>query len=235
MVASIASIALHEPTGGAPGHDGSSPGLGPSWLPIEPSRTPDPAWVMALEWASRQLDPAAITAHMAVKRAAREQAIDDLVAQGVHGDRMVCTIMHDAERAPLTTNLAQVMSLGVDLAPHDPSCPHGRMRRVALVITALSWHDIYFSSTDHLDDDAFHDLLFNAVLQDPVRDLPGGALVHEWVDLATAGGHDLRDRWLAWYASDHERDAAAATGEPVPVRRRRDPSRDAALPRPCRP
>jgi hypothetical protein len=226
MVASIESMALHEPSGASHG----------GWLGGEcAGRTPDPAWVMALEWANRQLDPVFITRHMQSKRGVRQHAIDDLVAEGVHGERMVCTILHDAERAPLTTNLAQVLSLGVDLAPHDPACPHGRMRRAALAIAALAWHDIYFSSTDHLDDDAFHDLLFTAVLQDPVRDLPGGALVHEWVDLATAGGEGLRDCWLSWYASDGERSDAAADGEPVPPRRRRDPSRDAALPRPSKP
>jgi hypothetical protein len=233
MVASIDTIALHEPSGTSQGPDGPAPG--PTWSPIEPSRSPDPAWVAALEWAARQLDPAFITDLMRAKRQAREQAIDVLVAAGIHGDRMMCTLLHDAEHAALTTNLDQILALGVDLAPHDPACPLGRVRRVALVVAALSWHDIYFSSTDHLDDDAFHDLLFGAVLKDPVRDLPGGALVHEWVDLATAGGDDLRERWLAWYASDHERDAAAAQGEPVPIRRRRDPSRDAALPRPSRP
>jgi hypothetical protein len=190
---------------------------------------------MALAWANQQLDPVAINGHMQSKRAVRRQAIDDLVAAGVHGDRMVCTILHDAEHAPLTTNLSQVLSLGVDLALHDPACPHGRMRRTALVIAALAWHDIYFSSTDHLDDDAFHELLFMAVLQDPVRDLPGGALVHEWIDLATVGGEGLRERWLSWYASDGERSDAAAAGEPLPPHRRRDPSRDAALPRPCKP
>jgi len=226
MVASIESMALHEPSGASHG----------GWLGAEcAGRTPDPAWVMALEWANRQLDPVAITKHMQSKRSVRQHAIDELVAQGTHGDRMVCTILHDAEHAPWTTNLAQVLSLGVDLAPHDPACPHGRMRRTALVIAALAWHDIYFSSTDHLDDDAFHELLFTTVLQDPVRDLPGGALVHEWVDLATAGGEGLRERWLSWYASDGERTDAAADGEPVPPRRRRDPSRDAALPRPSKP
>jgi hypothetical protein len=226
MVASIESMALQQPSGASHG----------GWLGLEcAGRTPDPAWVAALEWANRQLDPAAITRHMQGKRSMRERAIDDLVAVGTHGDRMVCTILHDAEHAPLTTNLAQVLALGVDLAPHDPACPHGRMRRTALVIAALAWHDIYFSSTDHLDDDAFHELLFTAVLQDPVRDLPGGALVHEWVDLATAGADGLRERWLSWYASDGERSDAAADGEPVPPRRRRDPSRDAALPRPSRP
>jgi len=226
MVVGIESMALHEPSGAS--HGG---GLGAEC----PSRTPDPAWVLALEWANRQFDPVAITRHMQAKRSAREQAIDELVALGTHGDRMVCTILHDAEHAPWTTNLAQALSLGVDLAPHDPGCPNGRMRRTALVIAALAWHDIYFSSTDHLDDEAFHELLFAAVLQDPVRDLPGGALVHEWVDLATAGGEGLRERWLSWYASDGERTAAAADGEPVPPRRRREPSRDAALPRPSKP
>lgn len=226
MVASIESMALHEPAGASHG----------GWVGREfAGRVPDPAWVMALEWANQQLDPEAINRHMQSKRVVRQQAIDDLVAAGVHGDRMVCTILHDAEHAPLTTNLAQVMSLGVDLASHDPACPHGRMRRMALVIAALAWHDLYFSSTDHLDDDAFHDLLFTAVLLDPVRDLPGGALVHEWVDLATAGGQGIRERWLSWYATECERAAAVADGESVPPRRRRDPSRDAALPRPSKP
>jgi len=226
MVASMESMVLHEPSGASEG----------GWLGAEGTgRTPDSAWVMALEWANRQLDPASIARHMQSKRSAREQAINELVSAGTHGDRMVCTIMHDAEHAPLTTNLAQVLSIGVDLAPHDPGCPHGRMRRTALVIAGLAWHDIYFSSPDHPHDDAFHDLLFTAVLQDPVRDLPGGALVHEWVDLATAGGEGLRERWLSWYASDGERADAAAEGEPVPPRCRRDPSRDAALPRPSKP
>lgn len=198
-------------------------------------REPDPAWSAAIEWAQRQFDPAAVERRMDAKRRARAEAIDALHARRIHGDRMVCTLLYDSEHAAMTTNLQQVLALGVDLVSHDPACPTGRLRRVALVVVALAWHDIYLSCTDHLDDDALHQVLFETVLQDPVRDLPGGAQVHEWIDLATVGSDGLEERWLSWYASEHERTAREGDGEVLPPIRRRTPSRDAALPRPTRP
>ncbi len=197
---------------------------------------PDPEWLSALECAEASLDHEHIEAIMDEKRGARDRAIDALESQEPSSNRMMCTIMHDSEHAALTTNLQQLAELGVvlpNVAVSDGSARAVALTKaVALIACGLAKHDVYLTGTDHLDDAVLYEALVGQVLHEPVRDVPGGALVHEWIDLSTMGEGSARERWLTWYASDAERDHAHQCGEAVPPKLRRVPSRDAALPRP---
>ena len=170
------------------------------------------------------LERHAIRRLMRDKRRRRETAIRELHLAGVrHGgpnDPGYWALVHDLEFAPLTTNLAQLREIGVEMA--DPMVLDDAELASSLdgVIRGLAVIDVYLLHTGHLDDRELYTLL---------RDVPAGCGSREWIDVA--GGSD-RETFLAWYADDDDREEARLDGEILPDRRPLKSDRDARLPRP---
>lgn len=167
------------------------------------------------------------------KRQARSAAIDSLhrsgVADGGPDDAGYWTLVHDLERAPLTTNLAQLSEIGVDLPDPRVIDDHAIADALDGVVRGLATIDVFLLRTDHLDDRDLYELLHGRILRERVREVPPGCGSREWIDLGGGGG---RETWLAWYADDAERRKARDGGEPVPERRAWRADRDRTLPRP---
>lgn len=172
------------------------------------------------------------------KRRARERAIDGLLAQARHtggcADRMYWTLVWDLEMAPMTTNLEQLAEVGFIPVPPDDVC-EGEMKDVLDdLISELARLGVYLTHTDHLGDRDLYELLVTRVLREQVRDLPPSPDVVEWIDLAVGELPSGEDVYLAVYATDAERRAAAAAAprKRLPARRERVVERDRWLPRP---
>ena len=179
------------------------------------------------------LERHAIRRLMRDKRRRRETAIRELHLAGVrHGgpnDPGYWALVHDLEFAPLTTNLAQLREIGVEMA--DPMVLDDAELASSLdgVIRGLAVIDVYLLHTGHLDDRELYTLLRERILRESVRDVPAGCGSREWIDVA--GGSD-RETFLAWYADDDDREEARLDGEILPDRRPLKSDRDARLPRP---
>ena len=179
------------------------------------------------------LDPEEIRLLMERKRRDRAEAIESLHASGAAAggpdDAGYWALVHDLERAPLTTNFAQLAELGIE--PPDPRVIDDTEITAALreMVDGLALLEVFLLRTNHLDDRMLYELLRNRILRESVREVPPGCGSREWIDV---GGGGDRETWLAWYADDDERRHARARGEVVPSRRRARSDRDAALPRP---
>lgn len=167
------------------------------------------------------------------KRMARHDAIEDLRCaargRGESDDPGFWSLVHDLERAPLTTNLAQLAEIGVEVPKERTMSDQEVSRSLEEVIEGLSRIDVYLRHTDHLDDRSLHRSLRDTILVEPVRDLPAGIGCCEWIDLS--GGAD-RSAHLAVHASDESRDQAVDRGGWVPERLPPLADRDRLLPRP---
>ncbi len=179
------------------------------------------------------LERRAIRRLMREKRRRRAGAIIAMHREGVReggpDDRGYWALVHDLECAPLTTNLAQLREIGVEMP--DPLVLDDRELTRALdeVIRGLAVIDVYLLRTDHLDDRGLYVLLRDRILRETIRDVPAGCGSREWIDVA--GGSD-RETFLAWYAEDFDREEARDEGEVVPERRPFKSDRDRTLPRP---
>ena len=169
------------------------------------------------------------------KRRSRHTAIERLRAEarrrGESDEIGLWSLIHDLERAPLTTNLRQLSEIGIEMLVESTLDDEELSRSLAEVIEGLSRLDVHLRHTDHLDDRALHRALRDRVLCEPVRDLPAGIGCCEWIDMS--GGED-RSAFLAVHASDESRRLAAERGQWVPDRVRPSADRDRALPLPSR-
>ena len=170
---------------------------------------------------------------MQEKRRRREAAIRELHLAGMqHGgpnDPGYWALVHDLEFAPLTTNLAQLREIGVELPDPLVLDDADMAKTLEAVIRGLAVIDVYLLHTGHLDDRELYTLLRYRILRERVRDVPAGCGSREWIDVA--GGSD-RETFLAWYADDEDREEARLAGEIIPDRRPLKSDRDACLPRP---
>ena len=128
------------------------------------------------------------------KQTVREQRIDRLVdearARGEDEDRIFWSIVHDLEVAPMTTNRRQLDEIGFEVP--DLACmleldPRVRKAMLWELIHALALIRVYLRGTDHLDDRALLDLLYERVIEEPVPDLPHAVGVRDWVDCSDGG------------------------------------------------
>ena len=170
---------------------------------------------------------------MHAKRRTRHAAIEALRSQargrGESDELGLWTLIHDLERAPLTTNLAQLAEIGVEV-PLESTLEDGEVSRsLTEVIDGLHRLDVYLRHTDHLDDRSLLRVLRDGVLDETVRDLPSGIGSFEWIDLT--GGED-RSAFLAVHAGKGSRRAAAEEGAWLPGRLSPLADRDRDLPRP---
>jgi hypothetical protein len=141
------------------------------------------------------LPEAEIEAILSRRREARTRAIDAIEAEwkakGRHEDRTYLSLVHDFERASMTTNRVQLEEIGVRVpAPGAIDLPDDEVRHVLWsIIYGLERLHVYLLSTDHLDDRRLLERLVNGVLQDEIRDLPPSDGVSEFVDFGLDGEH----------------------------------------------
>ncbi|MSR40415.1 MAG: hypothetical protein EXS10_00715 [Phycisphaerales bacterium] len=142
----------------------------------------------------------------------RESAIDALVAEarrdgtGVQ-DRMYWTIFYDMERAPATTNRAQLRVLGIDVPLSSDVVDAALPALLASITAGLARWGVYFQCTDHLSDREFYDRLSTRVLEEQIAELPPDSGATEHIDFAVDASSEVLD----WYAS-RDRNAPSKAG-----------------------
>lgn len=138
------------------------------------------------------------------QRRLRAEAIDRLQDEAKRAggitDRLYWTMVYDFELAPLTTNLAQLRELGIEVPPADTLDEAMLSARLWEVIEGLARLNVYLVSTDHLTDRELYDRLERRVLREEVREVPPEPGVREYIDLgasesglhSSSGGRDAR-------------------------------------------
>ncbi len=145
------------------------------------------------------------------QRAERAASIDRLIEEasdrGDCTDRMYWTLLYDFEHAPLTTNLRQLADTGFEPPTVDGLSEVELGTWLWEMIETLGELGVFLVHTDHLGDRELYRRLVEEVLVEPVRSLPPGAGVSEFVDLV--GGDDDAQRLIyqRFYASDPERES----------------------------
>lgn len=112
------------------------------------------------------------------KSEARERAIDKLITDAADrndpmADRFYWMLVHDMELAPMTTNAAQLLEIGIDV----------QIVSMWEIINGLADLGIYLLNTNYVDDLELLGRLKNEITQEPVRDLPPTFGVNEFVDI----------------------------------------------------
>ncbi|MGA0873241.1 MAG: hypothetical protein ACO3SJ_10230 [Phycisphaerales bacterium] len=129
------------------------------------------------------------------KRRLRLEAIDRLQDEAKRAggitDRLYWTMVYDFELAPLTTNLAQLRDLGIDVPPADSLDEPALSAKLWQVIKGLARLHVFLISTDHLTDRELYHRLESRVLREEVREVPPEPGVREYIDLGT--GDDASD------------------------------------------
>ena len=186
------------------------------------------------------LPEAEIEAILSRRREARTRAIDALEAEwkakGRHEDRGYLSLVHDFERASITTNRAQLEEIGVRVpAPGELDLPDDEVRRVLWsIIYGLERLHVYLLSTDHLDDRRLLARLVNGVLQDEIRDLPPSESVSEFIDFGLDGERPdgLGGPFEPQDDDDAEFDPQGRRGDAMLAAKRPPGRRDHLLPHP---
>jgi hypothetical protein len=145
----------------------------------------------------------------------RESAIDRLVAdaaaRGDCTDRFYWMLVYDLEMAPMTSNMKQLLDLGVAVPAPGDLDDRELPAKLWEIIETLGELGVYLLNTDPLSDRELYTRLFEEVLVEPVRDLPPTEGVSEFIDLnarddveppapCAQANHD-RDRFLPRPAS----------------------------------
>lgn len=160
-------------------------------------------------------------AYLARRRQERNEAIDRLVAEasarGHHAERAFWAMIYDFERAPRTTNRAQLAALGVELPASGELADDEIAAHLWTVIESLARLGVYLMNTDHLTDRQLYERLEGEVIDEDVPDIVGNDGTQEWVDLSTLEEQEIFDEL---YGGSPERRAMAPG------------NRDARLPRP---
>jgi hypothetical protein len=126
------------------------------------------------------------------KRRIRVEAIDRLQDEAKRAggitDRLYWTMVYDFELAPLTTNLAQLRDMGIDVPPAESLDESALSTKLWEVIEGLSRLQVYLISTDHLTDRELYHRLESRVLREEIREVPPEPGVREYIDLGSGGG-----------------------------------------------
>lgn len=129
------------------------------------------------------------------KRRLRLEAIDRLQDEAKRAggitDRLYWTMVYDFELAPLTTNLAQLRDMGIDVPPAESLDEPALSTKLWEVIEGLARLNVFLISTDHLTDRDLYHRLESRVLREQVREVPPEPGVREYIDLGT--GDDAGD------------------------------------------
>ncbi|MGA1394039.1 MAG: hypothetical protein ACO38W_12880, partial [Phycisphaerales bacterium] len=75
-------------------------------------------------------------------------------------------MVYDFELAPLTTNLAQLRDMGIDVPPAESLDESALSAKLWAVIEGLSRLQVYLISTDHLTDRELYQRLESRVLRE---------------------------------------------------------------------
>ncbi len=154
----------------------------------------------------------AFAAAISSMKSRREAGIDALVAHAraegaAMTDRLYWTVVYDLERAPTTTNRAQLRLLGVEV-PTPDSVDDEVLPDLLLEIAAgLARWGVYLQCTDHLSDRELYERLATRVLDEQVAELPPDSGASEHIDFAVDASSEVLD----WYAT-RERDAPRRAG-----------------------
>ncbi|MFZ9692421.1 MAG: hypothetical protein ACO3EP_10300 [Phycisphaerales bacterium] len=123
------------------------------------------------------------------KRRIRVEAIDRLQDEAKRAggitDRLYWTMVYDFELAPLTTNLAQLRDMGIDVPPAESLDESALSAKLWAVIEGLSRLQVYLISTDHLTDRELYQRLESRVLREEIREVPPEPGVREYIDLGS--------------------------------------------------
>ncbi len=159
-------------------------------------------------------------AYLAARRRTRAEAIDRLVEeavrQGHFASRTFWAMVYDFERAPRTTNRAQLAGLGIDVPKLVELSDDEVTIQLWVIIEGLARLGAYLSHTNHLTDRELYGILEERILNEEVPDIVGGEGMQEWIDLLSEG--------------DFDRFEPSLDGGPPPPPMPSD--RDARLPRP---
>ncbi len=158
--------------------------------------------------------------YLETRRRMRSEAIDRLVEearrQGHFASRTFWSMVYDFERAPRTTNRAQLAGLGIDVPRSAELSDDEVTIQLWAIIEGLGRLGAYLSHTNHLSDRELYEILEERILNEEVPDIVGGEGMQEWIDLLSEGDFDRYE-------------PSADGGAPPPPM----PSdRDARLPRP---
>ena len=138
------------------------------------------------------------------------------------------------ETEPTSTLSRQLIEDGIELPPPDSLDDDQIVMKLRDVILGLTWRHVILHNTNHLDDRAFYQHLWQHTLNEPSHDLNGldeNSIEH--IDLAGCGGEESDRIHLQYYASDTERDMWCDDfpGESLPEKRVPPSGRDRRLPR----
>lgn len=121
------------------------------------------------------------------RRRTRRREIDRLVEEARRAggvcDRLYWTMVYDFELAPVTTNLAQLEGLGIEVPAAADLDDSVLEQRLWEVIRGLARLQIYLIDTEHLDDRALYEQLEGRILREEVREVPPEPGVREYIDL----------------------------------------------------
>jgi hypothetical protein len=135
--------------------------------------------------------------YLEARRKARSEAIDRLVAearsQGHFASRTFWSMVYDFERAPRTTNRAQLAGLGIDVPKSDELADDEVTTQLWRIIEGLARLGAYLSHTNHLTDRELYQVLEERILDEDVPDIVGGEGMQEWIDLLSEGDFDKFD------------------------------------------
>ncbi len=172
------------------------------------------------------IDPsilANIEAVMAAKRAERDAAIDDLMAErkarGSTVDRAFWAMVHDFEYAPFTTNRLQLEEIGLRIPMEIPSSDAEVSTLLSIIINGLAVLRTYLLNTNHLTDRELLVQLNRDVLDEEIWDTCFAPDVQEWVDLSMLGLPE--ETFNALYGPDGPKEGVTFPSD-----------RDSSLPRP---
>lgn len=126
------------------------------------------------------------------QRRDRESRIDALVVdaerKGQSTDRAYWSLVYDLELAPIATNRAQLLEIGVDAPPVCSISDAAVSTHLHRLIQALAELQTYLVHTDHLTDRELYERLVGTILDEPVREISPGSGGREFIDLS--GGLD---------------------------------------------
>lgn len=132
-----------------------------------------------------------VEARFAERRERRKREIDRLVdaakRSGDVVDRLYWTMVYDFEMAPMTTNLAQLAEIGVEVPLPEELDDAAIAAKLQEVVQGLARLQVYLLHTDHLDDRSLYSRLRQRVLLEEVREVPADPGVREFIDLLAPG------------------------------------------------
>jgi len=133
------------------------------------------------------------------------------------------------EGAPLTTHYERLCAAGLVL-PDPADFTNTEISAVLYVlIRELAEIGVYLEHTNHLNNRELYEHLMGSVLRTPIRDMPE---VSTMLSMVSGRSEEGVNTWLAFHASEDDREIWAEVVGPIPPRQPPRSMRDMHLPRP---